>query len=234
MIKREESEKFKSLDSRQKLQYIYDYYKWYILAAIGAVVIICTFANMLWTGLRTYRLRVLAVTNTEADCSGWFDDFGDELTADGKGGAFRVNLDQPFDPENSYFYLQQAEVMAYVTNKKVDVAICTEDLYRFLLAQNVCLALDTALPDDMSESLLADGRLLYDTANLQEDDSGNVDPADGIDGYYGIDLSGTDFYEKYNTPADGEPQPLYAVMLYNTEHIDDGITLLRALLDDEK
>jgi hypothetical protein len=229
-MKHKASETFKSLDNRQKLQYIYDYYKWYILAVICGIFIIASFAHMLWEGQRTYRLRVMAVLNTDDDCSGWFDDFEKELKSDGKSGAFRANLDQPYDPENSYFYIEQAEVMTYVTNQRVDVAICKEDLYQFLLQQDVCLPLDTALPTDMADALLSDGSLLYDTAGVSEDSYSNTESAAGTDGYYGIDLSGTDFYRKYNTPEEGEPQPLYAVVMYNTDHLEDSITLLQALL----
>jgi hypothetical protein len=172
------------------------------------------------------------VLNTDDNCESWFDRFEEELVADGKSGAFGASLGIPFNESDQYSYLEEAEMMAYVDAKRFDVAVCNEDLYRFLLAQSACLPLDDALPSDMTEELLASGQLLYDAQNLQEDLNGETNPDDGVYGYYGIDLSGTAFYEEYNTPSSGDSEPLYAVVIANTENLDDSITLLRALLDE--
>jgi hypothetical protein len=226
----EELEKIKNLHGFRKIEYIFDYYKWYFVGAIVAVVVIAAFAHMIWDGNRPYRLRVCAVLNTDDSCQDWFDSFEEKLTADGKSGAFKAILGLNFNESDQYSYVEEAEVMAYVDSKRFDVAVCNEDLYRFLLAESACLTLDTALPADMADELMASGKLLYDSANLQEDIEGNVDPDDGVPGYYAIDLSGTAFYESYNTPSSGDPEPLYAVIIANTEHLDDSVTLLRELL----
>ena len=183
---------------------------------------------MLYEGQKPCRLRVCVVLNTEDDCSRWFRQFTEELTADEKPGMVDVNLDQPFDYDNRYYYVQEIEVMTTVSSGRMDVAVCGKDMYSYLLALNACMTLDDTLSDDLLSSLSDRGKLVYDTANLTQDENGNVNPEDGIDGYYAIDLSGSEFYELYNQTED-EQEPLYAVIISNTEHFEDCETLLRAL-----
>ena len=75
-------------------------------------------------------------------------------------------------------------------------------------------------------------RLEMSTANLKIDEDGNTDPAEGIDGYFALDLEGTEFESRYNQPGrfEDDPGPLYAVVISNTDHLDDSIALLRALV----
>lgn len=222
---------FKSLDRNKKLQFLWDYYRWKILVSAFIIVTVVTFAGMLWEGQKPRRLRVCVVLNNDADCSGWFRQFTQDLKSDGKPGKVDVNLDQPFDYDNQYYYVQELEVMTTVSSRRMDLAICGPDMYSYLLAINACMPLDEALPDSLSASLIKNGKLVYDTANLTQDEHGNVNPADGIDGYYAVDLSGTSFYDAYNQPADEkEQEPLYAVVISNTEHMEDCRELLDALL----
>lgn len=218
----------KNLHGRKKLEFLWDYYKWHTVAVIFALVTICTFANMLYEGQKPCRLRACVVLNTEDDCSQWFRQFTEELTADGKPGMVDVNLDQPFDYDNRYYYVQEIEVMTTVSSGRMDVAVCGKDMYSYLLALNACMPLDETLSDDLLSSLSDSGKLVYDTANLTQDENGNVNPEDGIDGYYAIDLSGSEFYELYNQTGD-EEEPLYAVIISNTEHFEDCEALLKAL-----
>lgn len=230
---RRDLDTLKTLDTRQKLQFLWDYYKWYVISAVCIFFIVGTFAHILWEGRKPCRLRVCVVLNTEDDCTGWFRKFTKELKADGKPGDVDVNQDQPFDYDNRYSYLHEIEVMTTISSQRMDVAVCGADMYRYLLALNACLPLDTALSDDLISYLSAQGMLRYDTANLTEDEEGNIDLTDGIDGYFAVDLAGTEFYETYNQIEEsGEPleEPLYAVIISNTEHLEDCETLIRALV----
>ena len=171
------------------------------------------------------------VLNNDAACGPWFSRFTDELKSDGKPGKVDVNLDQPFDYDDQYYYVQELEVMTTVSSRRMDIAICGPDMYSYLLAINACMPLDKGLSPSLAGSLAENGKLVFDTANLTQDKQGNVNPADGIDGYYAADLSGTAFYDTYNQPKDGEEQePLYAVIISNTDHMEDCEALLRAIL----
>lgn len=219
----------KRLDAHGKLQFLWDYYRWRILVCACVPVIVVMFAHMLWEGQKPCRLRVCVVLNTEDDCSTWFRAFTQELKSDGKEGDVDINQDQPFDYNNRYAYLYEVEVMTAISSQRIDVAICGADMYRYLLALNACLPLDTALPDDLVSDLSQRDMLCYDTANLTEDENGDIDLNDGIDGYFAVDLSGTEFEKTYNQTEEDE-EPLYAVIISNTQHLEDSKTLLRALI----
>lgn len=218
-----------SLPPKEKAAFIWDYYKWPIVILCFSVFVACTFAHMLWEGQRPCRLRVCVVLNTDAYCDRWFDSFIETLTADGKPGAVDVNQDQPFDYDNSYYYVQEIEVMTTISSGRMDFAICGGDMYHYLLALNACLPLDSGLSPELAATLKSQGRLVFDTANLTMDEEGNIDPADGIDGYYAVDLNGTPFFETYNQTE--EEEPLYAVIISNTQHLSDCEALLWALLE---
>ena len=224
----------RSLRGKALLRQIWDYYKVPIFVALFALFAVCTAGRILWEGQRPCRLRVCVVLNTDESCKSWFDEFKAGLTGDGRSGDVDVNLDQPFDYDNMYYYVMEMEVMTTISSQRMDVAVCGGDLYSYLLAINACLPLDQALPEDFRQS--AGGRLVYSTANLQYDENGRLDPEKGIDGFFALDLEGTAFEERYNQ-ADrfGEdPGPLYAVIISNTEHLEDSIALLKALAETER
>lgn len=226
---RRDLDTLKKLDTRQKLEFLWDYYKWRILVTACILVIVVIFAHILWEGQRPCRLRVCVVLNTEDDCSDWFSRFTLELKADGKPGDVDVNQDQPFDYDNAYSYVFEMEVMTAISSKRIDIAVCGPDLYHYLLSLNACLPLDTALSEDLALELSSRGMLCFDRAGLTEDENGKTDFENGIEGYFAVDLSGTEFYETYNHAAEGG-EPLYAVIISNTEHQEDCEALLRALI----
>ena len=228
---------FKSLKGTKKLGFLWDYYKLPATIIVTLVVVVCVFANMLWEGQKPRRLQVYAVLNTEVSCVYWFRQFEQELTADGKPGLVEMNEDQPFDYDSPYYYLQEIEVMTTVSSQRMDVAICNADMYDYLLAINACMPLDTALPEDLYTDLSNRGMIDANTANLQIDENGEIDESAGIDGYYAVNLEGTEFEKRYNKPEDqinteGD-EPLYAVIISNTEHLDDSISFIRALTQED-
>lgn len=231
---------FKRLKGFKKLGFLWDYYKLPATIFVTLVVVVCIFAHMLWEGQQPRRLQVYAVLNTEDSCVYWFHQFEEELTADGKPGAVELNEDQPFDYDSSYYYLYEIEVMTTVSSQRMDVAICNADMYEYLLAINACMPLDTALPEDLYTDLSNRGMIDANTANLQVDENGEIDTSAGIDGNYAVNLEGTEFEERYNQPENQintgeteEDQPLYAVIISNTEHLDDSVALIRALTQEE-
>lgn len=221
----------RSLRGKQLVHYIWVYYKVPIFVALFALFSLYTVGRIVWEGQRPCRLRVCVVLNSDVNCRSWFDDFTAELTSDGQPGDVDVNLDQPFDYDNMYYNVMEMEVMTTVASQRMDVAVCGEDMYRYLLAINACLPLDEALPEELLQR--TGHRLVAGTANLQYDETGQVDWEKGIDGFFALDLEGTAFEERYNVPDrfGEEPGPLYAVIISNTEHLDDSIALLGALTE---
>lgn len=224
---------FKSLHGWKRLGFLWDYYKLPASLFLILIIVVALFSHMIWEGQKPCRLRICAVLNTEADCSPWFRDFEDKLKKDGIPGDVDINQDQPFDYDNQYYYLHELEVMTTVSSQRMDVAICNADMYEYLLAINACLPLDTALPEELYLSLCEREMLDYNTANLQYDEYGQLDSSTGIDGCYAVSLKGTAFANQYNQPDDGaESLPLYAVIVSNTEHLEDSIALIQSLVKE--
>lgn len=220
----------RSLHGKKLISHIWYYYKFRIIVAAFSIVAVCVIAGIIKEGQEPCRLRVCVVLNTDDYCQDWFRDFTKELAADGNPDKVDVNYDQPFDYDNMYYYVMEMEVMTTVASQRMDVAVCGEDMYSYLLALNACMPLDQALPADLLDQV--SDRLVYSTANLKIDEDGNTDPSDGIDGYFALDLEGTDFETRYNQPGrfdEEDPGPLYAVVISNTDHQEDSFALLRAL-----
>ncbi len=224
---------FRRLKGKDRWRFVWDYYRYKIIVALFSLMVILTFAHLLWEGQKPCRLRVCVVLNNDLYCDDWFDPFIDSLKKDGKPGKVDVNQDQPFDYDNSYYYVQEIEVMTTVSSRRMDVAVCGPDMYSYLLAINACMPLDTVLPDKLTASLMKEGKLVKSTANLKQNEDGSTDESQGIEGYFSIDLTDTEFGRTYNEDQkldEGEEKaPLYAVIISNTDHLEDSITLAGAL-----
>lgn len=228
---------FRSLDRSGKIQFIYDYYRWYILAAIVILFCLITAGRILYEGHRPHRLQVIANLNSdEIDCSIWFNHFYEELQESDNTevtGDLSLNQDMPLDYDNMYYNVQEMVVMTTVSSKRMDVAVCGPDMYDYLLRLNACLSLDEIFTQDELDSLEKDHVIEKATANLQYAKDGSIDASEGIDGYFALDISDTTFGKQYNdleASEDGTLPHLYAVIIRNTERLDDSIKLIQALL----
>ena len=189
---------FRRLHGRQRLAFVWDYFRWKILAAIVIIIVVVTFARLLWNGQRPYRLRVCVVLNNSEYCDDWFDSFEEKLKSDEKKGDIDVNQDQPFDYHNKYYYIQELEVQSTIASGRMDVAVCGPDMYEYLLAINACMPLNTVLPEDLTDQLKKSGQLKYDRAGLKYNPDGTINEEDAVDGYFSVDISDTAFGKKYN------------------------------------
>ena len=217
---------FRRLPWKNRFQFLWDYYRYKIIAAITIVIIVAGAANLLYQGQKPCRLRVCAVLNTNENCSSWFKPFFKELAADGNKAACDLNLDQPFDYDNKYYYVQELEVMTTISSQRMDVAICGPDMYEYVLSLNACLPLDT-IPE------LEGCTLVESTAGVRYNDDGTLDETDAVTGFFAIDISDSAFGQEYNENQDleegEEKAPLYALIISNTDHLEDSVTLLKEL-----
>ncbi|MCQ2491537.1 MAG: hypothetical protein MJ087_00685 [Lachnospiraceae bacterium] len=222
-------ETFKRLKGFAKLKFVMDYFKWYILAAIFIIFTIGTFANLLYQGHKPVRLDVCCVLNTEeTDASPWFKNFETELLKDGitNHGGVRVDYDQPFDYDNSYYYIMELEVQTKVSSRRIDVAVCNADMYKYLLAINAGYDLKEVLPEEDIKALEKNKQLVYDTAGIRINEDGSLDKTDAEDGYFAIDLTKSEFGQKYNTKG-GNKDHLYVMIIKNAKHVEDSIKLVQ-------
>ncbi len=224
---------FRRLKGKERLGFVWDYYRFKIIVALFSLFVIILFAHLLWEGQKPCRLRVCVVLNNEDYCDAWFDPFIKELRSDGKPGKVEVNQDQPFDYHNRYYYLHEIEVMTTISSRRMDVAVCGPDMYTYLLAINACAPLDTLLSPGLSSSLEQDGKLVKSTAGLRQNDDGSLDKSEAVEGFFAVDLSdtafGREYNEKQNLEEGEEKAPLYGVIISNTDHAEDSVKLITAL-----
>jgi len=206
------------LRGKELVYHLFQYYTIPAIVAVFSVYAAGTAIHMLWEGQQPCRLRVCVVLNQDVSCEAWFDEFSQSLYADGKPGNVDLNEDQPFDYDNSYYQVMEAEVMAAVSSQRMDVAVCGEDMYTYLLALNACMDMD-----DVWSGGEAPAPVLPGVAGLTGQDPDET----GIPGNYALDLTSSAFAERYHQGA--EDGPLYAVVISNTEHLEDARTLLTAL-----
>lgn len=220
---------FRSLHGKARIQYIWDYYRYKIAAIAAAVIIIATFAHLLYEGHKEYLLDVCVVLDNNEDCSAFFTELEGELE-DGYKGCIHLNQDQPFDYENKYYYVQEIEVMTTISSYKMDAAICGPDMYSYLLAIDACMPVDESLPDEIVSKLKKEDRLVYSTANLRIKENGETDDSEAKDGFFAVDLTDTQFDLTYHLPEEGKlKEPLYAVIISNTDNLNDCIKMINKL-----
>lgn len=224
----------KRLHGKKRIRFIWDYFRYKILAFIAIIIVITIAAKLLYQGQRPYRLRVCAVLNNELHCDEWFNPFFEELEKDGKKGACELNMDQPFDYNNKYYYVMELEVMTTISSGRMDVAICGPDMYEYLLSLNACMPLDQALSKDHYQALESKHMLMQATAGLKYKEDGTLDYTDAQEGIFAIDISDTDFGKKYNEEQeleDGqEKKALYAIIISNTDHKEDALKLIEEII----
>ena len=226
---------FRRVHGKRRLIYIYDYYRWKILAAIIVVVCLFTAANLLLHGQRPVCLRVCVVLNNEDYCTDWFSAFTKELKSDGNNAAVDVNQDQPFDYDSPYYNLHELEVMTTVSSQRMDAAVCGPDMYSYLLSLSALYDLSELASDELFAKWQEQGLPVTGTAGIHINKDGSEDRSNAVDGIYALDISGTAFGQKYNKQEealngspdlDGSPdQPLYFCIISNTTHLDDALKL---------
>lgn len=224
---------FKRLDGKRRLNFIYTYYKWKILGFLAIVLSITLAANALIEGHRPYRMRICVVLNNDDYCTSWFKDFADELASDGDATPIEVNEDQPFDYDNTYYYVQELEVMTTISSMRMDAAVCGPDMYDYLLALNACMPLDSIASAEDFDNWKKQGIVMHNTAGLIITRDGKIDDTNAVEGNFALDISDTEFGRTYNKKQkldQGEtPAPLYYVIISNTEKQADCLKLAECI-----
>ncbi len=231
---------FRRLHGKARVRFVWDYFRWKILAGITILICILLAVHMLILGQRPTRLRVCVVLNNDGYCSDWFDSFRKDLQKDGNRAAVEVNEDQPFDYDNAYSYMHELEVMTTISSQRMDAAVCGPDMYSYLLALGALAPLDNVLPAGLFAECDTRGMVKRDTAGLKILEDGSVDRSDAFDGCFALDISDTAFGRRYNPPktdlsgqgSETHAEPLYYCIISNTEHTDDCAALARALVQD--
>ena len=180
---------FKSLSTKAKIEYIWDYYKWHILITIIAVLLI---GNMVYNRV-TYRaplLSVIMINSNEAynTSTSGFDEFEKAKGYDSE--EYPISLSAGFvfsEDENSaaMSYNEYQALAAMIAAGDQDLFFGTGDVYLSHANEGALADLSTILSPELLEKY--EDHLLYSTAG------GECDPYPCA-----IELTDNEWLRKYN------------------------------------
>jgi len=207
---------------RKKVQYIWEYYHVIFFTFIACAVLIGGTAASIYHNMKYETIFYCTIINNTM-----LEDTKDTLTQD---FSAYIELDEnnntiTFDDsllidyaensphrENSYYSVQK--VTALIAARSVDCFLTNKEVAEAYATTAAFYDLNQLLPQDLKEAL--SDRLLTYTAYEDEE-------ASGTNGAYLIDISGTEFAEKYGIYMDSA----YIGVLINSEHTDSAISFIR-------
>ncbi|MDO5407155.1 MAG: hypothetical protein Q4F28_07490 [Eubacteriales bacterium] len=201
-----EREKLKSMDRRDRLWYIWAYYKFHIFGVILAVLTAGAIGHAMYNSTFTTELHCMVINNrseTELNTAPLEQDFASYLEL---GKKQKVTVESAFigfgDDATEFSYASMAKISALVAAQSLDVVIGDTESINHYASISGFLDLETGLsPDTLG---LVQDRLYYTTGE------------DGSKHAYAIDLSGTAFAGDTSLALD---PPLLGV-ISNSAHSD--------------
>lgn len=148
---------FKSLSTKQKIEYVWDYYRWYIIAVIcGITIIVSTISHVI-----TYKEPLLSVImlNSYSPMTGnaeaGFDEFFQEFGYGSYEGALELKQDLYFQ-ENKELdpidYQNYEILLAMLIGGDYDVFLGIGDVYLDFVNQGFFADLSEILSDDLLDT----------------------------------------------------------------------------------
>ena len=201
-----ELEKLKRMSFRDKIWYIWEYYKFHILGVIGISLVLYVI------GTSMYR----STFDTVFSCVYLNNRSEQELNTDLVTKGFREHLElndkQLISTESMYIsygndatefsYASLAKIPALVASRQLDVMICDQENFDHFASLDGFYNLETSLPEDVL-SLVKD-RIVYGTSQ------------EGVTIPCGIDLTGTAFARQSHLAM----EPAILSIVGNSTHMD--------------
>ena len=225
-------EKFKEMTPKQKLSYIWDYYKVPIILAFVLILVVTSFIHERLTAKTTvFRLAMIDSNVSELIAGNLIDGF--YYTCPGfDPEKEQMILDANYDLDAVGFgaYTTQTKLTAEYAAGTIDATIAPEEAITTLAESQAFADLSEALPGDLKEELNARGfGLLY---NKYED------PATGeIYEYpYAVNISECSVVQSGFTESTGDTRPYYDEDCYyaicpNSPNLENTVAFLRYLIN---
>ena len=218
----EEAAKLKEMSFKDKIWYIWEYYKFPIIGVIIAVFLVGSIGSAMYNNRFDTALSC-AVLNSRYD--------SDALTVDqyfnegfrafiGLDENTKIDVDYSMSPTfdesamNEYSYAELAKLTAMISSKGLDVMIGRPDVIDHYGEMDGFLNLEEALPPDLYEQVKD---YLYPVTNAET----------GQESFCGLRLEDTSFGEKTGLILDN---PVLTVMS-NSPHTDTAIQLIRYIFE---
>lgn len=216
---REEQAKLKKMSFRDKLWYIWEYYKIHML--IGYVILFFLYAlgTIFYQKSFTTQLFFIVMNDrsgSEADYEGLANEFKTRM---GYGKKDKVEVDSSlyisFEESTSQLdYASLAKVTAIVASKDLDVLISDSPAVEHYASNGAFLNLEEVLPADLWD-------MVKDDVYMAKDENGNSFPA-------AISLDDSYFHEKTGT----QMEEAYFSLINNSTRTDTAFEFLRYLYEE--
>ena len=216
---REEQAKLKKMSFRDKLWYIWEYYKIHML--IGCVILFFLYAlgTIFYQKSFTTQLFFIVMNDrsgSEADYEGLANEFKTRM---GYGKKDKVEVDSSlyisFEESTSQLdYASSAKVTAIVASKDLDVLISDSPAVEHYASNGAFLNLEEVLPADLWD-------MVKDDVYMAKDENGNSFPA-------AISLDDSYFHEKTGT----QMEEAYFSLINNSTRTDTAFEFLRYLYEE--
>lgn len=216
---REEQAKLKKMSFRDKLWYIWEYYKIHML--IGCVILFFLYAlgTIFYQKSFTTQLFFIVMNDrsgSEADYEGLANEFKTRM---GYGKKDKVEVDSSlyisFEKSTSQLdYASLAKVTAIVASKDLDVLISDSPAVEHYASNGAFLNLEEVLPADLWD-------MVKDDVYMAKDENGNSFPA-------AISLDDSYFHEKTGT----QMEEAYFSLINNSTRTDTAFEFLRYLYEE--
>ena len=216
---REEQAKLKKMSFRDKLWYIWEYYKIHML--IGCVILFFLYAlgTIFYQKSFTTQLYTIVMNDrsgSEADYEGLANEFKTRM---GYGKKDKVEVDSSlyisFEESTSQLdYASLAKVTAIVASKDLDVLISDSPAVEHYASNGAFLNLEEVLPADLWD-------MVKDDVYMAKDENGNSFPA-------AISLDDSYFHEKTGT----QMEEAYFSLINNSTRTDTAFEFLRYLYEE--
>lgn len=215
---REEAAKLKEMPPKDKLWYIWEYYKFPIIGVVLAVFLIGSIGSAMYNN-RFDSALTCVVLNSRYDpdhlsVDQYFNEGFREFIA--LDPTFKIDVDYSMSPSfddssmNEYGYAELAKLTAMISSRELDVMIGKPDVIDHYGEMGGFLDLTEVLPTDLYEQIKDS---LYTVKNVET----------GQDVICGIRIGDTSFGEKTGLILE---DPVLTLMS-NSEHTDTAIQLIR-------
>lgn len=214
---KEEKAKLSKMSWKDKIWYIWEYYKLHMLGVILLCVVIYTVGVSIHNRNITSVLYGALINDylTEDNLETFTDEFKEAVAFNPKKES--VNLDTTIridlEQQTEFTMSSLTKVTVLVASQSLDFIISDTPIFENYAALDTYQDLEVLLPDDMKEALR--GRFLYATDST------------GAKKAYGLDLSGT----RYDTVAGSFLTPPVFSVVSNTKNTENALLFLRILCD---
>lgn len=169
---------FGELSFTKKLQFIWDYYKWWIIGIVSLSIAIAYITPNIIENNKEVSLYAVLINSqiTDQASTPIMDDFITYSNIDMDNKRIVLDSSMKISRDNADKFTLEAhqKLLALLSSKTADVIICDQDNFEFYAEQGVFKPLDEVLPEDIYNKYSS---YLFETSGY-----------DSQKGYYGITL----------------------------------------------